>query len=449
MKKLLSIFSILFISCFNLPVIASASSPTPAEQIHSIVYETNSSSPELFDYINSINWVEEISLARNIPQENQRDYTVDTDKVVGMYDLGNHYASSWKNKKDEIFVSQQKKWAFPYYNMGELDGAVVIFNTDPFSYSIVLDNSNRLLNLMFDADLLNAVLSNNNITQIQDCKAIFGTYSASPSVIYINETLVLPVDAEDYSSIAAVNRSKFVEKQAEEESKGAENGLTGGGGIASFTSFTNKQIQNIVSAATLFLFIIALCLYRFKRRSSRPVTKIRRYRFVAVSLVSVMLFNVIYAGISPVKAEGADETLPVDETLTMENLPDAVYNAIKSEITEDTELTKDGQSDLYSITTTENDGTKTIFSFQEPIKFRDENNKIHFKSDKVKKSNKLFSSYAFQNEENDITAYLPKRIKDNVLLESNDFKIQFRPVVSKNVKAEKSCLLSMMQLKKW
>lgn len=430
MKKLLSVLSILFISFFSVPI-TFASSPTPAEQVQSIVYETDTSTPELFEYISSMNWIEEISLARNIPQENQRNYTVNTDKVVGMYDLGNHYASSWKNKKDEIFNLKQKKWAFPYYNMGELDGAVVIFNTEPFSYSIVLDNSNRLLNLMFDTDLLNTVLSNNDITQIQDCKAIFGTYSASPSVIYINKNLVLPVDAVDYNSIAAVNWSEFVEKQSEEETKGTENGFTGGGGIASFSSFTNKQMQNVVFITTLLLFIIALCLYRFKRRSSRPVIKIRRYKFVAVSIVSVMLFNVLYAGISPVKAES------IDETLTMEHLPDAVYNAIKSEITEDTELTKDGQSDLYSITTTENDGTKTIFSFQEPIKFRDENNRIHFKSDKVKKSNKLFSSYAFQSDENNITAYLPKRIKDNVLLEANNFKIQFRPVVNKNVKAVK------------
>ena len=427
---LLLSLSVLFFSAFSV----SAAAQSPAEQVQSKVYETHTSDPQLFEYINSMNWIEEISLARSIPQEEQRDYTVDTEKVAGMFNLGNRYAASWKERKEESFTSQQKIWAFPYYHAGELDGAVVIFNTEPYSYSIVMDNSNRLLNLIFDSELLNTVLSNNNITQVQDCKAIFGTYSASPSVIYINENTVLPVDAVDYNTIAAVNWSKFVEKQAEEDAKSTGNGLTGGGGIASFTSFTNKQIQNIVFASTLLLFIFALGLYQFKRRSLRYAVKNRRYRFVSVSVVSVMLFNIMLVGVSPVKAETVDEC-----PLTMEQLPDAIYNAIKDEITENTELTKDGQSDLYSITTTENDGTKTIFSFEEPIKFKDENNIIRFKSDKVKKANKLFSSYEFQNGENDITAYLPKRIKDNVVLESENFKIQFRPVVNKNVKAvEKS-----------
>ena len=397
-----------------------------------MVYETSESSPELFNYIRSINWIEEISLAHNIPQENKRDYTVNTDKIVGMYDLGNSYATNWENNKDGIFVPQEKIWAFPYYYMGEFSRSVVIFNTEPYTYSMMLNSSNRLLNLMFDADLLNTVLSNNDIAEIQDCKAILGTYSTSPSVIYINENIVLPVDKQDYNSIAAITWSEFVERQSEAEMSATSNGLTGGGGgFASFTNLTNKKIRNIVLVSVLGLFITVFFIYIFKKGFVRRVFKIRKYRMVAVSLTLVLLFNIIPSGAFAANPESTDEILTIDD------LPDAVYNAIKSEITEDTELTKDGQSDLYSITTTENNGTKTIFSFQEPIKFKDEDNTIRFKSDKVKKSNKLFSSYAFQSGENNITAYLPKRIKDNVLLEYGDFEIKFKPVVNKNVKASK------------
>lgn len=430
-EKTISVLLTVFILCFVSPI-AFASTQSPAEQIHSMVYETSESSPELFSYISSINWIEEISLAQNVSQENKRDYTVNTDKVVGMYDLGNGYATNWQNNKDDIFVPQEKIWAFPYYYMGELDGAVVIFNTEPYTYSIMLDNSNRLLNLMFDADLLNTVLSNNDIAEIQNCKAILGTYSTSPSLIYINENIVLPVDKQDYNSIAAITWSEFVQKQSEAEMSAISNGLTGGGGgFASFTDLTNKKMKNIILVSMLGLFITTFFVYLFKKGFVRRVFKIRKYRMVAVSLTLVLLFNIIPAGTFSANAESTDEILTIDD------LPDAVYNAIKSEITEDTELTKDGQSDLYSITTTENNGTKTIFSFQEPIKFKDEDNKIRFKSDKVKKSNKLFSSYAFQSGENNITAYLPKRIKDNVLLEYGDFEIKFKPVVNKNVKASK------------
>lgn len=170
------------------------------------------------------------------------------------------------------------------------------------------------------------------------------------------------------------------------------------------------------------------------RHPKKHTLKIGTFRVFPLLLALLVLMNMIYSGIIPITAE---EDVKQEDYLTLENTPEHIRDIIEPNISAGAVLTNDNYEDLYSMTLANPDGTKTCFAFSERVKFKDSDNKIKFKNDKLKKVNKLFSTYEYENGENTFNAYFPKKIKDGILMETENYSIRFRPFTNKNIKAEK------------
>ena len=157
-------------------------------------------------------------------------------------------------------------------------------------------------------------------------------------------------------------------------------------------------------------------------------------RSIGILVILFMIISIVYTGTIPIIAEEINEQ---KDSLVLENAPNHIRELIEKNISEGAILLNDNYDDLYSLTLGNPDGTKTRFAFSEPIKFKDSDNKIKFKNDKLVKVKKLFSSYAYENGNNTFNVYFPKKIKDGILLETGNYSINFRPLTNKNIKAER------------
>ncbi|MBQ9139342.1 MAG: hypothetical protein IJX61_01885, partial [Ruminococcus sp.] len=68
-----------------------------------------------------------------------------------------------------------------------------------------------------------------------------------------------------------------------------------------------------------------------------------------------------------------------DSALSLDVLPDSLLNELQVEFQNSVKLDKSTYADLYSIGTINNDGTKSLLTFNSPVKYLDnETNNIHF-----------------------------------------------------------------------
>ena len=395
---------------------------TPSEQTFQLVTETRENAAELYEYIDSYDWCREIAVANGGASERATDYSVDKSKVMRMYDFGHDYITDWQDGGDEIFAEGPNLWAFPYYFLGEYSGTVVIFDRNSgFSYSIMMTNADPMLNILFAENTLTELLERNNISNVQDCKIILGSYSAMSSVMYINNDIVLSTDAGDASQMVAEEKESFLNGWIMDE--GSSNTMGGGG----YTRINNVNTDWYIVLIPIIAIWGIICLMRLGIKNKRIK------KCVATTLVLIMLLNFfVIADISPkVSAE------EIDEPLSVEDLPTSIVNSIDKEKLEDVVITDDNKENLYSFTTTDGSGIKTAYVFNEPIKYVNENGNVKFKSEKTVKSNKLFDTYEFYGEDNDILCYFPKKVKDGIKLEYNGWNLSFTPVTNKNSKPVK------------
>ncbi len=88
-----------------------------------------------------------------------------------------------------------------------------------------------------------------------------------------------------------------------------------------------------------------------------------------------------------------------------------------------------GAEDLNSFITINNDGTKTQYTYDTPIKYI-ENNTVRFKETTLEKrdlTKRIFSKYEYENTKNNIKSYYPKDINDGILTEYLDYSVNLKP----------------------
>jgi hypothetical protein len=90
------------------------------------------------------------------------------------------------------------------------------------------------------------------------------------------------------------------------------------------------------------------------------------------------------------------------------------------------------EPDLNSILFQNKDGTKTLYTYDEPVKYKDKDGKIKDKNTELstgidKTSYK--TNYQYTNQENDVRLYFPKKISsaNGVIFENNETTIQVYP----------------------
>ena len=88
------------------------------------------------------------------------------------------------------------------------------------------------------------------------------------------------------------------------------------------------------------------------------------------------------------------------------------------------------EEDLNSIVFQNRDGTKTMYYYNYPVKYKDANGKIKDKSNKISQT----SSGDFTNAENDINTYFPKKLNRNkgIELKFGEYAVEMAPDIKGN-----------------
>lgn len=167
------------------------------------------------------------------------------------------------------------------------------------------------------------------------------------------------------------------------------------------------------------------------------------------AFVSLLMFqSIIINNAISVSAENEfinikniDETESVisEEMLHIENIPDNLTTDLKQELSNAVKLDESTYSDLYSICTINNDNTKSLIVFDNPIKYYDsKSDKICFINNSiVKNDDTRKTEFVSQNNNYDVT--FSENINDGVLFSYEDYSISMRPISNNN--SSKSTLL--------
>lgn len=117
-----------------------------------------------------------------------------------------------------------------------------------------------------------------------------------------------------------------------------------------------------------------------------------------------------------------------DSALSLDVLPDRLLNELQVEFQNSVKLDKSTYADLYSIGTINNDGTKSLLTFNSPVKYLDnETNNIHF-IDNDFVSAVGDEDIAFESCGNSYNARFSADISDGVLFSESGFTINMKPV---------------------
>ena len=117
-----------------------------------------------------------------------------------------------------------------------------------------------------------------------------------------------------------------------------------------------------------------------------------------------------------------------DSALSLDVLPDSLLNELQVEFQNSVKLDKSTYADLYSIGTINNDGTKSLLTFNSPVKYLDnETNNIHF-IDNDFVSAVGDEDIAFESCGNSYNARFSADISDGVLFSESGFTINMKPV---------------------
>lgn len=108
----------------------------------------------------------------------------------------------------------------------------------------------------------------------------------------------------------------------------------------------------------------------------------------------------------------------VDESLRLEQWPDELYTILDNDIQDSLQIDEKTVSDLFSVEFVNSDGTKSLMTFDSPVKyFDDETGSINF----------IDNGVAYANRGNSYSANFPVNISDGVSFSEDDFSINMKP----------------------
>ncbi|MCI8361458.1 MAG: RICIN domain-containing protein, partial [Clostridiales bacterium] len=154
-------------------------------------------------------------------------------------------------------------------------------------------------------------------------------------------------------------------------------------------------------------------------------------RMGSLLLSAVLAAGLLHTAAGPAAAQetGAGPVLPAELQTVME---EEGFTGLSSDLA----------ADLSSIVFEKADGSRTLYMYDQPVKYRDAGGEVRFKTKKAKKTEKKNGEgravYAFENPDNDWKAYLPARIADGVMLEAGGYRLEIFPEAEKNSKVKQT-----------
>lgn len=119
----------------------------------------------------------------------------------------------------------------------------------------------------------------------------------------------------------------------------------------------------------------------------------------------------------------------VDESLRLEQLPDELYAILENDIQDSVQIDEKTVSDLFSVGFVNSDGTKSLMTFDSPVKYLDdETGSICFIDNTFIPTDD--NDIAYANHGNSYSASFPVNISDGVSFSEADFSINMKPVDS-------------------
>jgi len=157
-------------------------------------------------------------------------------------------------------------------------------------------------------------------------------------------------------------------------------------------------------------------------------------RFVSVVLCLAMMFACLQVSATALTLEDVEQVFNKLAHYTVDDLPKNLRRHLNSGWSRST-LDKADADNENVLTTVNADGTKTLYSYDSPIKFVDEEGYVRFIDSSLKpcvKADGLFDWYSYENTANDIKTYFPLFIKTGVLVEGEQGDIRMTPKDARN-----------------
>ena len=99
-------------------------------------------------------------------------------------------------------------------------------------------------------------------------------------------------------------------------------------------------------------------------------------------------------------------------------------------------VSPDQTDSLKNVIFNKADGSKALYMYDRPVKYQDETGEIRFKSETAAPTDKVNADgrtqYAYENPDNDIKAYMPRRVADGLLMEKDGYQLEIFPEVDRN-----------------
>ena len=131
-----------------------------------------------------------------------------------------------------------------------------------------------------------------------------------------------------------------------------------------------------------------------------------------------------------------NETDSIYNKNALENIPAELKESLGDKINTAVELDEADSENLSSFTAINENGSKSLYIFEQPIKYIDtETGKIEFYDNTLKDSNSKNSqgsTYAYENSKGDVKVYLPEVISDGVKLVKDEYYMEFKPLTDES-----------------
>ena len=156
-------------------------------------------------------------------------------------------------------------------------------------------------------------------------------------------------------------------------------------------------------------------------------------RIVSLILCLAMMFTCLQASATALTLEDVEQAINKLAHYTVDDLPQKLRKHLNSGWSRSKLDVADAESENV-LTTINPDGTKTLYSYDSPIKYVDEEGYVRFIDSSLKpcgKADGLFDWYSYENTANDVKTYFPLFIGTGVLVESEQGDIRMTPKGSK------------------
>lgn len=117
----------------------------------------------------------------------------------------------------------------------------------------------------------------------------------------------------------------------------------------------------------------------------------------------------------------------IDESLRLEQLPDELYSMLENDIQDAVQIDEKTVSDLFSVGFVNSDGTKSLMTFNDPVKYLDDETGSIYFIDNAFISTDDDNGVAYANHGNSYSANFPVNISDGVSFSEADFSINMKP----------------------